>query len=650
MADDQRVEQIDLAPHLEKVDTEGINYKTLTEAAEVLVIASKISQSVNEVIDQAELLPAAEVASNHLQNLHPVIAFLTTEKDPNTAYQKIDFENVQPSIKDLNDKWLGPKGTDTYIKQLKEIVYEEFTVDNEKPHIMGQPFKGASILARNNLEHQVIKEKVKNIQKKAAIVLRKLIRQAGGHTEEAIQKIEVRVNFGVKPLENKGYIAMLNDPESAEKLFLLMQDSTRALQLSKLSQRYGRLIADRRRKDDRRQIEGSAPDTERRSAPRREENTRRDVDPAPVWDLHIERLNDPNYVFSTLQSEYNTFRNTVADTIEGGKLQIKEQWERFVEVRTVEGRDYVELKPDTVYRHRKDELEPLFHDRSDDYEALIRYLYAVDIIDTVEPYIHGKNFEVFTGKVREIVNFLSENKNLADLDDAQLKTFITKAKGFLSTSLKDLGVERQSFGTAYTLLESFMDQTPEPKLFSISDVIGFGVINTIHRSRQVAEISNNYTKGNVASEKKCLTILARSNEEGTKVLVDRKQKAAQEFQKKFGPTVDSHDGGDEYATVSRVAEGFNEAALEASRVAIETIAKQTHLRIVSVLLPDFHIDPKDIPKGIKTLLALYHWAEERINKLKQKEITDSLSLPVDTPSPASVSLGTWNQSQKASSA
>lgn len=541
-----------------------------------------------------DLMEVSKKAVETLRLLSPWIALLTAKLDPEKEYQKIDLEIFKPSIKDLNDTYLGYQGTNDYVAEIREIIQDIFTVDGVAPHVLGLPFKGASILALNGMTPEVIEHKVKEIKTKATgLLIEKALAHAktkAGNADKTNDQFKtelgfdqsffVDIEFGIKPWGKIDQDGLISTEESAKRFAVNMEDSVRAV-----------YEAIRRAHFDRRWYDGDVASNVRRGA-------RRNNDPS-IHDMHRPRLADRASTYDLLKKEYESFFNTVALNNEG-EMSVKEGWEGFVEI--IENQ--LILNPKYVHLYRKGVLKQYLEgiSQGDKYHVIDRYMRALKILDTLHPYT-DKNFSIFLEKIKRIIDLIKSAENLDSMSDDNLKEFLAKASAELKVSLKDEG--EGVFATEYAMIGYLMKENGQIRL-DIGDIQGFGDASLLLLSTQVAQIAALYNPENPSSIEQCEQVLLQANDIGTKHLNELKRKAQTNFPPEGSLSV--YDLGDEMIQITRAEGG--------PRDNIEKIARESRMRIVSILLENFRIESKE---DVRTLIAIFKWVETQIVELKLAE-------------------------------
>ncbi len=545
---------------------------------------------------RAELLDASQKAVDTMRLLSPWIALLTAKLDSEKEYQKIDLEIFKPSIKELNEPdYLGYQGTNEYMAGLREIISEEFTVEGTAPHVLGLPFKGASIFAVNNMSHEDIRNRVTKIKRRATdLLIKKTIEVArvnpkyAGKNDDEIkasfgfdQIFYVDIEYGIKPWGKIDQDTLIASEEDAKKFAIEMEDSIRAL-----------YDAIRRT---------TLP--ERRAVNREEGLGDRRHSGRNIGDMHEERMADRTYIYKTLQSGYKEFFKTVTQADqESGEITIKPDWADFVRI------EKGNLILNTFYIHafRKGTLQKDLEKKGagNKYPVIENYMRTLKILDTLHAYTIDGNFEVFLKKVRRIVALIKSAEDLTKLDDTALKEFLQKVSEELKISLKDEG--DGTFATEHAMITYLMNNKGNVRL-DIGDIQGFGDSSLALLSTQVAAISNAYDINKAESLKTCEEIILRSNDLGTMLLNKIKQKAQAQLPKGYNLSI--YENGDEFTQLTTNVENL---ALN-----ITEIAGGCAMRIFSVLLDGFQIKTKE---DVRTLIAFFKFADTQTAKLKEAEV------------------------------
>lgn len=588
------ISQEDLRVHLEQVPYEHpdlIRWDTARQIEAALHPAAEPSR--------AELLEASQKAVDTMRLLSPWTALLTAELDSEKEYQKIDLEIFRPSVKDLNGEYLGYQGTNDYVAEIRTIVNDTFTVNGIAPHVLGLPFKGASILALNGMKPEEIEQKVQSIRAKATyLLIKKAIAFAKTKSENANESDDqiktklgfnesfyVDIEFGVKPWGKIDQEKLIDSDENAKKFAVNIEDSVRAV-----------YEAIRRSTFDRRWREESLEEEYRQRPDDRRENK-------GVSDMHRVELNDRHRIYDLLKQGYAEFFHTVATVQSNGRISVKPAWREVARVK----KGNLVLNETYIHYYRKGTLQKYLQDKgkAEQYPIIEGYMRTLKILDTLHTYTIDESFPAFLEKVRRITALIKSAENLQNATNEDLKKFLTQASNELKVSLKDEG--EGTFATEHAMIDYLMKTNGDIRL-DIGDIRGFGDSSLALLSTQVAQIAYFYNPEVADSIEKCEDVLLRSNDLGTKVLNRLKKKAQSKLSK--GENLSIFDQGDE----------FNQLTTNTKNPAenIKEIARASRMRIVSILLTDFQVKTKE---DIRTLIALFKWADEETTKLKSAEIS-----------------------------
>ncbi len=585
--------QEDLRVHLEQVPDEHpdlIRWDTARQIEEALRSDTEPTRE--------QLLDASQKAIDTMRLLSPWIALLTAELDSEKEYQKIDLEIFKPSVKDLNGEYLGYQGTNDYVAEIRTIVNDTFTVDGIAPHVLGLPFKGASILALNGMRPEEIEQKVQSIRAKATdLLIKKAIAFAKTKSENADKNDEqikaqlgfdeffyVDIEFGVKPWGQIDQGKLIDSEENAKKFAVNIEDSVRAVYEAIRRSAFDRRWRENPAEEDHRGITGD----------RREKKG--------LSDMHRSELNDRYRIYGLLKQGYAEFFHTVATVQSNGRISIKPAWREVARVK----KGNLVLNETYIHYYRKGTLQKYLQDKgkAEQYPIIERYMRTLKILDTLHTYTIDESFPAFLEKVRRITALIKSAENFQNATDENLKTFLTQATNELKVSLKDEG--KGTFATEHAMIDYLMKTNGDIRL-DIGDIRGFGDSSLALLSTQVAQIAAFYNPEDADSIAKCEDILLRSNDLGTKVLNRLKKKAQSKLSK--GKNLSIFDQGDEF---NQLTDNTKNPAEN-----IEQITRASRMRIVSILLTDFQVKTKE---DIRTLIALFKWADEETTKLKSAEI------------------------------
>lgn len=628
------VVSVNLDPQAAEVSQDDPNFIRWMQAAQVLSVLDATNPS------RKELLNAAKIAADHLRSLIPAITFLTADIDRQKAWQQVEFEVFEPSLKELNDQWFGTqKETDDFIARVRQFAANQFEIADHPAVFLGKPFKGGSVLISNGLDPEHLQRIFENVEAQA----QELLNQKCGDRDQVPQ---FNIKFGFKQWETLPNASVLDNPTDARQFLVELQDAQRYMAHAKRRAVASKRFVPAPTSVDQNEGTRLATFADLRFAFGRPRHRQSDDRRGAKNYIDSTKLESPHgATFKSVYTAYRYFLNEATYSGVKGRIEFKPGWVsstehdtlpgpsyNLVKVKNVRGIEVVVPTEEAIELYRKGNLQEYLNSIGHPkvYHVLHYYIQTVKLLDTVDPFISlGKlkksTFATeFLPRLKEIVSLLQTWDALGsgNVDEGHLEAFLRNAIKLLTTSLKDQG--SKNFGTAYSMIQFFLNHQGD-KVLNMGDLIGFGNINLELLSIQAGILAHYHREDH---ETGCQYVLSSANHLGNAVLYDRKSGYHRNMEEAFPdvPQFSNHDQGDEFADGFVLPEGqitFSEAQRR-----IAHISKLTYMRTVAVIT-DLHIDAENPQEAIAKLIAIFKWAEESFGQLK--EVEKLAMLGADTP-------------------
>ncbi len=451
---------------------------------------------------------------SELQNLDAFIRFrylsgFKPEINPeNTEVGFVAYKLVFPSIKDLNDKYIGPSLTDEFIAKIHTLIKQTF--DESEAESLTTHFKGGSFvinLGKSKLENgkrlAFLSRNLKSVQiaaKNALVVCLDAQDQRLSLDSEAIAR-KLAVDFSFDLLnrqadinENRAEIAELRErlmesDDSVQIAFGLDKlESTKPLEIASAivnSERAANIAAVRK-------FEANQGGSKERA---------------------IIHQFDYGYQFADLIFAQRDIAREARIEDESGNFCIRVEWKDFFEV---DEEGYVFMKPEMLNRFRKKNFEgygddPDFDEKIRRFEIYYRNINTVDVLKK----FRTENFDNYLERSDRILALIQEIEESIEDDersDSKLRDLFSRSNDELEIELKD---ECEGItGNIRSMIKKLVTDTEEDDKDGViilnCDHIGFGVKNIRLMEEWIKEVlEKRFKNGNGTKREKIELVRGR---------------------------------------------------------------------------------------------------------------------------------------------
>lgn len=463
-------------------------YSTDTQDLRHEQITSLLKEEVDELSSQDALISLL---------LHKKEGKLQIEND---NIQIGVYRLVYPSIKQLNDTYLGPNQTDDFIDELNKSINGKLA--RNSGHKLNTNFKrGVFVMNFTDLVNgsgrpaeEVLSERVAEIQGDAQRILEK-------HIGIRIESLEKKINELPDTLD----LYDPKDPEATDKLIAQIEKLEETIKGLKNLQ--WEVSTGETKTDIAFGFDTLKPDP--RGSYMAIRNAECAANIAALRNGHQENVK--MYSHQELLVEAIKGLQILGDfDMFNEKGDIKEEWQSFFKI--CDGAEesekdlagYVLMQPEMIknyrridkyrlsheYRRKSREEQKAFDDKIQKFE---KYYTRINIVDVLKNFTEP-NIDLYLQKIERLTNLISKSKALLAKEESKktaadyesMRELLDQTSHELEISLKDSG--KEIVQTTRAAIKSLMDEGT--KLLVFTDNIGFGGLNQGSYERSVIRIIN----------------------------------------------------------------------------------------------------------------------------------------------------------------
>ena len=509
-------------------------------------------------IEQLEELLAQDC--EELKNLDPLSSLKATEKKESIIGRElVAYRFTFPSIKALNDNYLGENDTNTFMRELHGKVH---TLEGLGTPIKTQ-FKGGFILAKAEYQENDY-NLYKRLEKEATAILIEHLRKRLTYLQTLEQEPQIETNTAnIQALLTKletgeltaeltfGVADPIEEGMDDNAMSELLLNAERGANIAKLRREY---------------IPKEAKEIER---------------------SNIHRFNK-KHLYGDLKRATENIRKIALNEDE---TEIKDEWKFFFEFGS-DGKLYMTEEAITLKRKPEKLKEKPQHKDRDFLERLetFSFYYAtINTIDVLKNY-RTENINQYFERTTEIATLIRETENIlatpnGEGDRERLISLLARASKQLELSIKDEG--QKICKTYRALIKAVLEGKPD-KILVFGDIIGFGVTNMRGLEKAAHKIA--------ANEEAYEPIKLAIGDEGTQIIRLSEEELYETLDGEEELVILNSEGGDEIRglvlnTSNKTPETHSQNTLmvtprfDLTEVAekITTLSDRIHMRIVVFL-------------------------------------------------------------------